>query len=175
MAPLIALAVAIAAMLFRLLFDAVRVGDVWKRSLSGADSLRESLEKGIGQLGTEAAATSSRPVIDRFNEWRRVWVSDFQRRSRMIRILASATPLIGLLGTVTGMLKTFQGLSRSSVSDSMNLVAEGISEALVTTQAGLTFGAFAIVALYFVNNYGRRLSERLEIAGADFLLEEADR
>ena len=53
--------------------------------------------------------------------------------------------LIGLLGTVGGMLRTFDGLSMQD-SYKMDLVASGISEALVTTQAGLLV---AIPALAF--------------------------
>ena len=50
--------------------------------------------------------------------------------------MASA-PLMGLLGTVIGMLDTFSALSSRTISQSTDMVAAGISEALITTQTGL--------------------------------------
>jgi biopolymer transport protein ExbB len=50
----------------------------------------------------------------------------------MLKILSSVAPLIGLLGTVAGMM-----LSISSAADNAGNVADGISKALITTQAGL--------------------------------------
>lgn len=57
-------------------------------------------------------------------------------RIRAVRILAAAAPLVGLLGTVTGMIRTFDALTLSGVSNS-RAMAGGIAEALITTQAGL--------------------------------------
>ena len=65
-------------------------------------------------------------------------------------ILASSAPLIGLLGTVAGMLRTFDGLSMQD-SYKMDLVAGGISQALVTTQAGLLIAIPAIAMIHLLN------------------------
>ena len=67
-------------------------------------------------------------------------------------VLASAAPLIGLLGTVIGMLQTFDGLSMQ-YSYKMDTVASGISQALVTTQPGLLV---SIPALAFIHLLQRR-------------------
>ncbi len=61
-----------------------------------------------------------------------------ERRLRFLAVLVSCAPLLGLLGTVIGMLETFGGISQGGGPDTSNAVADGISEALVTTQAGLT-------------------------------------
>ncbi|MCB9896915.1 MAG: MotA/TolQ/ExbB proton channel family protein [Planctomycetes bacterium] len=62
----------------------------------------------------------------------------FERDLRVMRICVSAAPLVGLLGTVTGMLSTFSALASGSGGEkTMLLVADGISEALVTTETGL--------------------------------------
>lgn len=65
---------------------------------------------------------------------RLAWV---QRRLPFIGILAGAAPLAGLLGTVSGMLVTFSGLASSTVAQPIDKISVGISEALITTQAGL--------------------------------------
>jgi biopolymer transport protein ExbB len=62
----------------------------------------------------------------------------FERDLRVMRICVSAAPLVGLLGTVMGMLATFEALATGSGGDkTMALIAEGISEALYTTMTGL--------------------------------------
>ncbi|MCA1964734.1 MAG: MotA/TolQ/ExbB proton channel family protein, partial [Prosthecobacter sp.] len=55
-----------------------------------------------------------------------------------IQICVAAAPLWGLLGTVTGMLTTFLGLAKGGGGEkTMNVIAGGISEALITTETGL--------------------------------------
>lgn len=67
---------------------------------------------------------------------RLAWV---ERRLPMISVLVAAAPLAGLLGTVSGMLVSFSGLASASASKSQPIdhISVGISEALITTQAGL--------------------------------------
>ena len=93
----------------------------------------------------------------RFEQVRTVDTSYLNRRLRFLMVLASASPLVGLLGTVGGMLRTFDGLSMQD-SYKMDLVASGISEALVTTQAGLLV---AIPALAFSHLLKRRKTDWL--------------
>jgi biopolymer transport protein ExbB len=76
--------------------------------------------------------------------------SDREETQRFLFILASSAPLIGLLGTVAGMLRTFDGLSMQD-SYKMDLVAGGISQALVTTQAGLLIAIPAIAMIHLLN------------------------
>ena len=84
--------------------------------------------------------------------------SFLNRRIRFLFVLASAAPLIGLLGTVIGMLQTFSGLSMRD-SNKMDLVASGISQALITTQAGLLV---AIPALAITHLLQRRKKDWIQ-------------
>ena len=93
----------------------------------------------------------------RFDQVRASDASYLNRRLRFLMVLASSAPLIGLLGTVIGMLQTFDGLSMQD-SYKMDLVASGISQALVTTQAGLLV---AIPALAFIHLLQRRKKDWL--------------
>lgn len=73
-----------------------------------------------------------------FEQLRTTEVVPFERDLRVMRICVSAAPLVGLLGTVTGMLSTFAALASGSGGEkTMALVAAGISEALITTETGL--------------------------------------
>jgi biopolymer transport protein TolQ len=83
---------------------------------------------------------------------------------RNLGILAttgSVTPFIGLFGTVWGIMNAFQGIG---VTGSANLaaVAPGISEALITTAAGLAAAIPAVIAYNLLNARARRLGARIE-------------
>lgn len=69
--------------------------------------------------------------------------------------MASVTPLLGLLGTVVGMIKVFAIITSEGVGDP-TILAEGISEALITTATGL---AIAIPTLTFYRYYSGRVEE----------------
>lgn len=72
-------------------------------------------------------------------------IHDMERFLTTLGTIASITPLLGLLGTVVGMIKVFAAITTSGVGDP-TVLAGGISEALITTAAGL---AVAIPSLMF--------------------------
>lgn len=78
-------------------------------------------------------------------------IPTLEKNMVIISTLASIATLIGLLGTVTGMIKAFAALARSGSPDAIGL-AGGISQALVTTALGITTAAFAIVFYNFYTN-----------------------
>ena len=57
---------------------------------------------------------------------------------------------MGLLGTVLGMLTTFQGISLGGADQTTNVVADGIHEALITTQMGLCLAIPGYFVCYFI-------------------------
>lgn len=74
-------------------------------------------------------------------------IAPFERDLKVMKICVSAAPLLGLLGTVTGMLATFGALASGSGGDkTMEEIAKGISAALVTTETGLVI---ALPGLFF--------------------------
>ncbi len=108
----------------------------------------------VGEMVTYALDADDLQQLDyRFQEIRGVEVEPLSRNLRFMKVCVTAAPLIGLLGTVTGMLATFDGLASGGGGDeTMNLVTSGISEALFTTAQGL------VIALpgYFLHYYLRR-------------------
>jgi biopolymer transport protein ExbB len=72
-------------------------------------------------------------------------VSELERYLNTLGTIASITPLLGLLGTVIGMIKVFSAITAHGVGDP-TVLAGGISEALITTAAGLSV---AIPSLMF--------------------------
>ena len=96
---------------------------------------------------TQRDVYSHKELSFRFLMLHRRIIQPLDRQIRFSTTIVSAAPLLGLLGTVVGMLATFLGLSVSYGGNSLDLVAGGISEALITTQTGLML---AIPAMFFL-------------------------
>jgi biopolymer transport protein ExbB len=80
-------------------------------------------------------------------------VHDLERFLNPLGTVAAITPLLGLLGTVIGMIKVFNEIMIQGTGNA-SILAGGISEALITTAAGLTI---AIPALIFHRYFQRRI------------------
>ena len=90
-----------------------------------------------------------------FQELRTTEIVPFERDLRVMKVCVSTAPLLGLLGTVTGMLATFGALASGGGGEkTMGLVAKGISEALITTETGLVI---ALPGLFLQYQLSRRL------------------
>jgi len=100
-------------------------------------------------------------VRDRFDEIRLALLNLLQRRTRFVSTLVAGAPLMGLLGTVLGMLQTFMGISQSGGQETAGVIASGISEALVTTQTGLTIALPGLFIVMVIQRRTRNLEAQL--------------
>lgn len=80
----------------------------------------------------------------------------------VLATVGSVAPLIGLLGTITGMIKAFSAISASGVGDPAH-VADGVSEALITTASGLMVAIPVIVLHRYLAVVAVRTMRRLEL------------
>ncbi len=114
-----------------------------------------SLHRGIRSvLNKGGDGAGLKPVFDRA-----------ERRLALLGTLANAAPFVGLLGTVIGIIRAFHTISQASGGGGgMSLVAGGISEALVSTAAGL---AVAIPASMIFNYFTFHNEKLMESAGLD--------
>ncbi len=74
----------------------------------------------------------------------------------LVRVVSTVAPLMGLLGTVTGMIKTFQAITLFGAGDP-KMMAGGISEALVTTMLGLMTAAPLVLLYAFIATSRKRI------------------
>jgi len=95
-------------------------------------------------------------------------VAKLERNMHWLAITASVSPFVGLLGTVLGIIRTFNALGQQGAT-SLAAVGPGISEALIATALGLFA---AIPAALFYNLFGNRIREmgaRLDDFALEFL------
>ena len=138
------------------------VTGIW--NLLDKDALTEKhineIEKG-SPLGKVLAAglinrhLSREMVRESIEETGRFVVHEMERFLNTLGTISTITPLLGLLGTVIGMIKVFTAITTIGVGDPGQL-AGGISEALITTAAGLTV---AIPSLIFHRHLKRKIDE----------------
>jgi biopolymer transport protein ExbB len=104
-------------------------------------------------VGTWEQVSSHRQLKSIINEEFATVKSQLRRHKRLIRSLVAVAPLLGLLGTVDGMIETFDSLADMELFSQSGGIAGGISKALFTTQMGL---AVSIPGLLM----GRMLEQR---------------
>lgn len=127
------------------------LGRVLAAALDNRDRAREIIKEAVEDTGRHV-------------------VHELERFLNTLGTLAGITPLLGLLGTVVGMIKVFSAIMVSGVGDP-NELAGGISEALITTAAGLTV---AIPSYFFYRYFrGRVRSYVLEMEQQALLLIQA--
>lgn len=104
--------------------------DQWRKLLDNpgkSPELLESLREGLNKTQREGHLMEIEQHI----------FSIIERRIPFAFVLIGTAPLIGLLGTVSGMFTTFDGMAGNSFMAPVDVVSRGISEALITTQTGL--------------------------------------
>ena len=86
------------------------------------------------------------------------------RFGQMILVAAAVAPLLGLLGTVTGMISTFDAITEFGTGDP-RVLAGGISEALITTELGLIVAIPSLLLGNLLSGYAERLKGLFETRG----------
>ena len=131
------------------------VGHIFKAGIRRVKLGREAVEKAIDDVGSREA-------------------DKMKRSLRPIRNIAMVAPLLGLLGTVYGMIEAFQVTSESGGTASTALLAKGIYEALVTTAAGLTIAIPVLLLYHYLSGRVDRLIDEIDEAGSEFVFACAD-
>jgi biopolymer transport protein ExbB len=165
MIPLFGLAVLLYAQAFQLVLYVRRTDLGRSDEMCWWDWVRhpEHAEGRVGEIirYSQSDVSSAKQVRNRFDEIRLAFVSLIDRRTKFLGTLVAAAPLMGLLGTVLGMLQTFLGIATSGGAETAGVVAEGISEALVTTQTGLTIALPGLFIVMLIQRQKHGLEARL--------------
>ncbi|MCS6770614.1 MAG: MotA/TolQ/ExbB proton channel family protein [Kiritimatiellae bacterium] len=107
-----------------------------------------------------------------FAELHRAEFASFASDLKVMNVAVAAAPLLGLLGTVTGMLTTFKGLAEGGGGEkTMSVIASGISEALITTETGLVIGLGGMVFQFVLTRQHEKFNKMIAALEDSCLLE----
>lgn len=122
----------------------------------------------IVRAGLDHADNDWTVIRDVLQEAGRQEATRLTRRLGVLETVAAVSPLLGLLGTVLGMIRVFAAVSAAGLGNPETLSA-GISEAMVTTAAGLIIGIPALVAYNWLNGRADRIIFELEFYSSKVL------
>jgi len=124
--------------------------------------LRRLMEEGVGHRDA-----SRQDLEEAMHEAILVEIPPLERYLSVLSVGAVVSPLLGLLGTVTGMIHTFGLISIFGTGDA-RLLSGGISEALVTTEAGLVVAIPLLLLHAFLSRRVRGITDGLETSAVAF-------
>ena len=147
--------------------DYVQAGDI-----HGAMAFCESQDKPLTRILTHGLERLGRPISeiqDAVHAAGKYETYELEKRTDLLASFAGIAPMLGFLGTVTGMIKAFQEIQRLQGNVNPSVLAGGIWEALITTAAGLVVGIMAFFFYNFLLNRINRLVNDLERSATDFI------
>ena len=96
-------------------------------------------------------------------------VANLEKGFSWLATTAAGAPMIGFLGTVTGMVQAFMALAKAGTSANVTILSQGIYEALVTTVAGLIVGIVAMFAYNYLTSRVSKVMNKLERSTMEFM------
>lgn len=93
------------------------------------------------------------------------WVPLLEKRIDIIDTVITAAPLMGLLGTITGMMSSFRVLSEKGVNEP-NAITGGVAEALIATATGLVIALICLVAFNYLSGQVKIFIYQVESAAS---------
>lgn len=124
---------------------------VHEGNLDEARQLAKQTETPLGRMIDKGFSRLGRPLPDiqaAIENEGKLEVANLEKRVSLVATVASLGPMLGFLGTVTGMITAFQDMSHAGNNISIQTLSDGISTAMVTTVGGLIVG----IICYFLYN-----------------------
>ena len=131
--------------------EAKQYGEAQQACREDGSFLAQVVGAGLGQIGAMFGFFDMQNAMQEVSERE---ISKLYRKLEYLSFIATTSPMLGLLGTVTGMISSFNEIARTEGAARPSQLAGGISEALVTTCLGLVV---AIPTLFFVAFFRRRI------------------
>ncbi len=122
------------------------------------------LEKGISRIG-HPLEDINRAVENRA----KLELYGLERNLSILATIAGAAPLMGLIGTVTGMVRTFFGIASSGKGVEIPTLAGGVYEAMVATVGGLVVGVIAYVGYNLLVARVEKVVYKMELRSVEFV------
>jgi biopolymer transport protein ExbB len=122
------------------------------------------IEKGISRIGSPL-----KNIEVSIENVGKIEIYKLEKNLPLMATISGAAPMIGFLGTVTGMIKAFISIAQEEGSVSPKLLSEGIYEAMITTAAGLFVGILAYLMYNYLVTQVQKVIHKMEYNSIDFI------
>ena len=122
------------------------------------------IEKGISRIGSPL-----KNIEASIENIAKIEIFKLEKNLSTLATIAGATPMIGFLGTVMGMVQAFIAISQEEGSVSPKLLSSGIYTAMITTVAGLIVGIIAYLAYNYLVTRVQKVIHKMEYTSVDFI------
>lgn len=122
------------------------------------------IEKGILRMGKPTADIQA--AIENVGN---LQVAQMEKGFTMLATISSGAPMIGFLGTVTGMIRAFYDMAQAGSAADITLLSNGIYQALTTTVAGLIVGIIAMFAYNYLVGQLDKVVNEMEAKTMEFM------
>jgi len=129
-------------------------------NLAGAIGFCSQTDKPLARIigaGLSKSAEGEHRVLAAMDEAAYTELPRIEKRTGYLALMGNVATLAGLLGTITGLIKSFKGVSNQQAADKATLLAAGISEAMNCTAFGLLTGIGALLAYSVLNGKTQQL------------------
>lgn len=122
------------------------------------------IEKGLSRIGSPL-----KNIEVSIENVGRIEIYRLEKNLSVLATISGAAPMIGFLGTVTGMIQAFIAIAQEEGSVSPKLLSEGIYEAMLTTAAGLFVGIIAYLGYNYLITRVQKVVHMMEYTSIDFI------
>ena len=159
--------------LARVLTEDIRAGQI-EKALKRAEALGKSQPLGsVAAAGLQAAIDlgGKEEIQLKMDEVLLEETSRVEKRIGFLAMFANVATLMGLLGTITGLIHSFAGIASANAAEKATLLSKGISLAMNTTAYGLIVAVPALVMYSVLQNRATRLTEDLNKAALNLYIQ----
>ncbi len=122
------------------------------------------IEKGISKIGSPL-----RTIEASIENIGKIELYRLEKNLNLLATISGAAPMIGFLGTVTGMIQAFIAIAQEEGNVSPQLLSTGIYEAMITTAAGLIVGIIAYLGYNYLVSLVSKVVHKMEYNSIDFI------
>ena len=122
------------------------------------------IEKGISRIGSPL-----KNIEVSIENVGKIEIYRLEKNLSLLATISGAAPMMGFLGTVTGMIQAFIAIAQEEGAVSPKLLSEGIYQAMVTTAVGLLVGIVAYLGYNFLVARVQKIIHKMEYTSVDFI------
>jgi biopolymer transport protein ExbB len=143
--------------------------NVERRDIDGAIAIGKQSKDFVARILVYSLTNKEYSMANAFIRASSVELARFQQGVATLDTVITAAPMLGLLGTVTGMMRTFGSMGGGDIGAAAGQITGGVAEALIATACGLAIAITALLPFNYIN--ARTEEAKHEVADASNALE----